>query len=586
MRCSSTRSGAPRALLAVLLVLPVLLSMAGPATATGTAKAPASATPPAGDLPVVLPQVPCGDLVGMEFEVLPGETARLTAASVVAATAGTSEYCRVTGTIAPQHGFELRLPTTTWTQRYLQTGCGGFCGNVPEPQVNGMSGCPRFESGEFVVGYGNAGHGPVSPVRLTSVINATWATDRSLVEDWAYESEHQLSIAAEHVIDAFYGRAPRHKYFNGCSTGGQQALVLAQRYPHDFDGILAGAPANLRVQLHAFSLAWNIRANTAPDGSEILTADDLPVLHAGALAACDARDGLEDELITDPRRCSFDPGALLCTGGQTSGCLTEAEVTAARAIYSGARSEEGQSFYPGGMSVGSELAWAPWIVRAPGGTLRLSEAFARGYLQHLADLDPAVSWDLDRLRFDRRTYDRLTELAGLYNADDPDLREFRAAGGKLILWHGWNDPAIPPTGTTEYYRALLREFGGPGTRQFARLFLVPGMYHCAGGDGPSLVDFLTPLTDWVEEGVEPRRVVVTQRDSAGDVVRTRPVYPFPRVAVYDGTGSPDDATNFVDRPSLLRSGVRWIGSFPSDERLWCRVEAGRFVCSEDPRAAA
>ena len=263
---------------------------------------------------------------------------------------------------------------------------------------------------------GNAGH-----VAAAST-DGSWAVDRALIEDAAYESEHQLSLVARQLIETFYGQAPAHSYFSSCSNGGRQALVLAQRYPTDFDGIIASAPANIAMPLVVFSLGWNTRANMAADGSEIIKAADLPVLHVGALATCDGLDGLVDGLITDPLDCTFDPATVQCPGGATApGCLSAAQVEAARKIYQGARDENGEPFYPGGMPVGSELAWAAWIVRpaATPNAPALSELFSRQWLRYQPSLDPSVSYDLDDITFDRALYDQLAETDTLGSATDP-----------------------------------------------------------------------------------------------------------------------------------------------------------------------
>lgn len=561
------------ALLAVLVALPVTLFLT-PAPAT------AQQAPPRAELPVVLPQMSCEQLAGRRLRVLPGEPARLTVASVVPATGTAGPQCHVRGTIAPKHVFEVDLPMDGWTQRYLQTGCGGFCGAAdPAPQITAMFQCPLQEQGQFVVAYGNAGH------TAASGIDPSFGEDPTVLEDYAYESEHQLSIAAKKIIKLFYGQGPQKSYFNGCSNGGRQALVLAQRYPDDFDGILAGAPANLIVALTSFSQLWNIRANTAADGSEILRLGDLPLLHAAALGACDATDGLVDGLITDPRSCDFDPGTLLCPPSRTFGCLTRAQVTAARKLYSGPVDPRGRALYPGGMPVGSELGWADnnWLIRTQPGATRLADAFSRGFLTRLSSLDTGLDVDPDRVVFDQATFRRLMSVSGFYDAPDPDLTAFRASGGKLIIWHGWNDPGIPAEGSIAYYNAMVEEMGRGRVNDFTRLYMIPGMYHCSGGDGPSQLNLLMPLVDWVESGGAPTRIVVSEQDASGQIARTRPVYPFPRVAAYDGSGSPDDAANFVGRPSREGLGeVPWIGRYGSDPFLWCEVVDGRLVCSDEP----
>ena len=566
-------SGTKRLTVRVALVIALSVS-----AVVGTAL-PARAEA-AGHLPgVVLPQVACEDLAGRRIPGLPGEPARLLSAVVVPAADARSEYCLVSGYISPQHLFEMRLPTTNWTQRYLQTGCGGFCGAPPSPQEAALHGCERYAGGELAVAYGNAGH--VS----AGALDASWAVDRALLEDYAYESEHQLSVVAKRVLGEFYGRGPRYSYFMGCSNGGRQALVLTERYPDDFDGVVAGAPANITVPLVVFSLGWNARANTAPDGSQILTPDDLPVLHEGALEACDAADGLADGVITDPRRCDFDPGVLACPAAapEEEGCLTEEQVEAARKIYAGATDEQGRRLYPGGMPVGSELAWVPWIVRSDPATSGLSEAFGSGWLRYLSSFNPTVSRDLATQEFDAAAFEELTEMDAIFAAIDPDLSAFRQSGGKLLLWHGWNDPAIPAEGVIAYYEAVEEHLGADAVEDFVRLYLVPGMYHCSGGDGPDEFNMLGPVMAWVERGVAPYRIVAAETDE-GTVVRTRPLFPYPEEAVFTGTGDPDDERNWVAQPGVDHPEIEWAGEFRSGYQRWCHMEGNRLVCG--PQRAA
>jgi feruloyl esterase len=424
---------------------------------------------------------------------------------------------------------------------------------------------------------GNGGH------VAASAVDGSWAVDRSLLEDSAYESEHQLQIVAKAVIADFYGQGPAHSYFSYCSNGGRQALVLAQRYPSDFDGIIAGAPANITMPLVVFSLGWNYRANTAADGSEIIKLADLPVLHVGAIAACDSLDGLTDGLIADPLDCTFDPSTLQCPGGEpAAACLSAAQVEAARKIYEGALDENGHPFYPGGMAFGSELAWAGWIVRLGDGSApAAAELFSRGWLRYQPSQDPTVSLDIDDVTFDAALFDQLRPADRLGAATDPDLSAFRDAGGKLIIWHGWNDPAIPASGSVAYYNAVTDTMGGPeATGEFARLFLIPGMYHCAGGDGPSVFDMLTPMLNWVEDGVAPDRIVAAQLGAGNTVVRTRPVFPYPQVAVWDGTGNPDDQASFGPAPTGAHD-IGWRETFTPGGRDWCHLENGELVCGPD-----
>ncbi|MFJ2113410.1 MULTISPECIES: tannase/feruloyl esterase family alpha/beta hydrolase [unclassified Streptomyces] len=551
----------------VIAAVVALTGSAPPTTTDGPATTSSRTT-------VTTPRMDCAALAKRTVEVLPGEPATIDLARVAPATADTPERCEVTALIAPQHQFTLKLPTKTWTGRYLQFGCGGLCGlTEPHGQTQMAEQCPGYQDGEYAVASGNGGH-------VGS--NGSFALDPNLVEDYAYEAEHQLSVASKNIIELYYGTPPDHSYFTGCSGGGRQALNLAQRYPTDFDGIIAGAPAANWVAMFVFSAGWSARANLAADGTQILTSEDLPVLHKGALAACDRLDGLTDGLITDPRACSFDPGTLRCEKGRTTGCLTAAEVTAARKIYRGAVDERGVPFYPGhpggGQPIGSEPAWQSYIVRDHPDVPSGDEQLADTHLRYLAAPNQAKSYDWRTISFDRKTFRELSTMSPVMNANDPDLRPFRDAGGKLILWHGWNDAPIPAQGTIAYWEAV-RKVTGAGTDRFARLYLIPGMYHCEGGDGPDRADMLTPLTEWVEGGGAPDRVVVSERDEAGTTVRTRPVYPYPRVAVHDGVGDPDKAASFTSGPGRNHPPARWVDTFRSGAQQWCEVRDGKLVCT-------
>ncbi|NLU74001.1 tannase/feruloyl esterase family alpha/beta hydrolase [Streptomyces sp. HNM0575] len=562
--------------IALILMAGLTASAAGPARNEPTspgASAPHASSPQAS--PVTGPRMDCSALAVRKVGALPGETAAIESAKLVEATGSTPEFCEVTALIAPQHQFTMRLPTKTWTGRYLQIGCGGLCGISTETtdQPWMAKRCPGYRQGEFAVAFGNGGH--------VGSTNATWATEPALTKDFAYESEHQLSVVAKNITGLFYGERPHRSYFVGCSGGGRQGLDLAQRYPEDFDGIVAGAPASAWVALFAFSMAWNVRANLAPDGGRLLTPKDLPVLHKGALKSCDGRDGLVDGLITDPRACSFDPGTLRCRADESSGCLTEAKIEAARKIYRGAVDENGVPFYPGypggGEPVGSELAWKHTIVRDVPEVPSVSEWLAESHLRHFAKLNNGRAHDLRKLSFDRETFRELSATSPVMDTTDPDLRDFRDAGGKLILWHGLSDAPIPPQGTVAYYEAL-RKITGQGTGDYARLYLMPGMYHCMGGDGPDEADMLGPLTDWVERHRAPERIVLTERDGSGGTVRTRPVFPYPKVAVHDGSGDPDDAASFRPGPGRSYPPARWTGEFRTGYQQWCEPRNGRLIC--------
>jgi feruloyl esterase len=329
-------------------------------------------------------------------------------------------------------------------------------------------------------------------------------------------SEHRLAQIATSVIARYYGRPPAYTYFDGCSTGGRQALMLAQRYPDDFDGILAGAPASNLAPLSGMLNPWLIQANTGPDGHQILTAEKLPALHAAVMTQCANSTGV----IVDPRRCGFQPASIRCHAHvDNATCLTPSQVTTVRKFYLGPTDAAGRSLYNGGMPYGSELGWAATFIApandqgAPGDTYT-----ARIALSYLTDLgylhNPPAGYTLADVRFTDRAFAALNVLGdAIYDANDPDLTAFRDHGGKLLIYHGWADPAIPPWSTIDYYAAMEGMMGGfAASQDFSRLYLIPGAYHCLIGPDftdPSQIampELLTPLMDWVQHGTAPARV--------------------------------------------------------------------------------
>ncbi len=493
-------------------------------------------------------------------------------------------YCNVTGTIAPQDHFDIQLPLTTYTQRYLQTGCGGLCGTLSISAPASFN-CLPLGNGEFAEASDDEGH--------TSG-GGTFGANPELRADFGYITEHELAVVAKTIIKDFYGSAPSYSYYDGCSQGGHEALLEAQRYPQDFNGIIAGAPAMITQELNTFYQPWLANVDWTPSGQPILTAGQLPLLHNAVLAACDANDGLDDGQIDDPRNCDFNPATLQCAGAAGPACLTAAQVAVVEKIYSGPVDPQGQRLYPGGEPFGSELAWAGWMIPAPGQTFAATIAAAIGgqWLKWMAFdgvLPGSQTSDLQHAVFTQAEFDKVKRLAGLYDADDPDLSGFRADGGKLIIWHGWADQAISPYGTIDYYTAMTKAMGGlTATQQFARLFMLPGVNHCGGGQAPSQIDMVDPMVAWVEHGVAPASVIATETSatSPATVVRTRPIYPYPEVARYNGTGSSDVAANFHGViPAAPQRTTTWLGRFPSAPALWCSYRGTDYVCEARRRAA-
>lgn len=577
----------------------------------------AAALPPpawAASLPVVAPVVDCGALQSFD-PGLPGFPAHITEAQPVQV--GTGKACRVRGYVSPQIKFEIQLPEQGWTQRFLQVGCGGLCGriDVRAPQ----RACPMVANNEVAMATTDMGH---------DTEGGTWgASDPQLRVDFAYRGVHATALVAKAVIGHFYGQAPRWSYFSGCSDGGREALMEAQRYPEDFDGIAAGAAAlNFLVQ-NSFYHGWNAHVVMPgdPGTAPTLAMADLPVLHAGALAACDAADGETDGLIADPLACRFDPHALQCKPGQTQGCLSQAAADAAAAIYDGARDDAGRKLVIAGPMPGSELGWQGVFVpgpplghtdlpggpgmtakpaaaaggattgpsASPGGTPTpdvskaplFSATIASEALRSLAfpEALPAT-WSLADFRFSAETLRALEAMHGLYDATDPDLSGFAARSGKLLMWHGWADPQISPANSIAYAQAVQDRAGKAAADAMLRLFVIPGMYHCGDGYGLTSIDVLTPLMAWVEDGQAPDRVVASRNTAAAEAGKGRPVFPWPALSRLRAGGDPDRAADWTESepaqtPAKLYTD--WLGAhfFASGYERACGFTGERFACT-------
>ncbi|WP_308195615.1 tannase/feruloyl esterase family alpha/beta hydrolase [Dactylosporangium sp. AC04546] len=544
-----------------LLVAAAALLLTAAAGAT-----PATAHPSGGlaGLPAVQPVMPCAGVTGVTVKGL-----TITSATVVTANTP-APYCEVRGTIAPANTVVVRLPVNGWTQRYVQTGCGGLCGNA-NINYGQSAGCPVIADGTVASATTDMGHQGQN--------DGSWAAGNPQAQiDFSYRGVHETAVAAKALIKAFYHRAPAYSYFTGCSDGGREALMEAQRYPDDFDGIAAGAPASNMAVQNTFHHAWNVLANKDANGAFILLSGKLPLVHAAVLAACDGIDGLTDGLIDDPRLCRFDPASLHCTPAQDPAtCLSPAEATVVRKLHDGATDARGNRLEPAvAHPWGSELEWTLFVPAAQGQTVA-SENFALSFLRYLADPNhPNPAYQLTDLRFTVESFWRTVLPSSTYMAAlDPDLGAFQRGGGRLILWHGWNDQHISAQNTLVYWDTVRRTMGQRSVERFARLYLFPGMAHCGGGAGPNTFDVLTPLMSWVERGNAPGRIV------AGNATRTRPVFPYPAVARYDGSGSIDDAANFVPYtpPHEVRNDAGWVGErlFSHGYQTWPRAVDGKLL---------
>ena len=453
-------------------------------------------------LPAVAPVVDCEKLASVDVSDAVGAKTHITSAQS-RQDGSPAPYCRVLGYVEPAVKFEVRLPLTTWTQRYVQTGCGGLCGQL-SIRLGNDEGCYPAQHGELALASTDMGHSGGMDGQFGE-------KDYRLRIDFAYRGVHVTALAAKALIAAYYGRQPRYSYFSGCSDGGREALMEAQRYPEDFNGITAGAPAMNFTTQNTFYHGWNAVENTDANGQPILTADKLPILHKAVLQACDAADGAKDGLISDPLSCRFDPTVVECKAGAPAvSCLTRAQVEVARAIYEGAHDANGNKFVLSGPLPGSELAWAGVYIPMAGDTHTLSPMIATGTLKYLAyDKNPAPNYALKDFQFTPASFKAATQLHNVYDATDPDLAPFEKAGGKLILWHGLADPHISPLNTIAYYTIMNKVMGADAVKSFARLYLFPGGYHCGGGEGPFDFDLTSAIMSWVENGSAPFMLIAT-----------------------------------------------------------------------------
>jgi feruloyl esterase len=430
-------------------------------------------------------------------------------------------FCRVAATLAPSKDSEIKievwLPASGWNGKFQAIGNGGWSGAI------GYAALARALAQGYATASTDTGHSGGSG-------SFALGHPEKLI-DFAYRAVHEMTVKSKAIVSAYYGNGPKFSYWNGCSSGGKQGLKEAQRFPADFDGIIAGAPANYWTHLVTGSL-WIAEA-VHKDEASYIPASKYPLIHKAVLEACDAMDGVKDGVLEDPTRCRFDPKVLECKESDSSMCLTPPQVEAARKIYGPAKNPRtGQEIFPG-LEPGSELGW---------GGLAGPQVFpiASDHYKYVVFKDP--NWDWRTINFDTDVAlaDKIDD--GMLNATDPDLKAFIGRGGKLLMYHGWNDQLISPQNSINYYRSVAETL-----RSSVRLFMVPGMNHCAGGDGTSTFDAVGAIEQWVEQKHAPVQIIASHMTNGtpgiGD--RTRPLCPYPQVAQYKGTGSTDDAANFV-----------------------------------------
>ena len=459
-------------------------------------------------------------------------------------------FCRVQGVIAPTSDshieFEVWMPVSGWNGKYQGVGNGGFAGEITSSQLAAAL------SAGYATASTDTGH-------KGGGTDAQWALGHpEKIIDYGYRAIHETADRAKALVRAFYGEPAKYAYFTGCSNGGRQALMEAQRFPDDYDGIIAGAPAANFTHTAAL-FGFNLLATG--DKSTFVPAAKFAAIDAAVVATCDAKDGVKDGVVTEPTTCAFDPAVLLCRDAESDSCLTSPQIATLKKLYSGVITANGQQIFPGFVPGGESGpgGWGLWLsAAAPDSSLEY--AFATQFFKNMVHKDPA--WDYRTFSIERELKAADEAVGAALNAIDPNLGAFQKRGGKLILFHGWSDAALPPTATIDYHRGVVAKLGQPPTDSFVRTYMMPGVQHCSGGPGADTFGVLPGLPPaepdparsmsaamvrWVEQGTAPSAIIATKykgRTPADGVAFTRPLCPYPQVARYKGTGSADDAANF------------------------------------------
>jgi feruloyl esterase len=433
-------------------------------------------------------------------------------------------FCRVTATLTPSSDsdikIELWLPQSDWNGKFQAVGNGGWAGTIPYTAIAAAMRAGYAAAGTDTGHTGN---------------NADFAFGHpEKITDLAYRSIHEMTVQSKVILADHYGNPAKYSYYNGCSQGGRQGLAAAQRYPADFDGIIAGAPAIDQMRMHGARTALNILVNKNPDS--VIPREKYALINTAVLNSCDLADGVKDGVIEDPAKCKFDYASLQCKAGNTENCLTKGQVESAKQMTSPLKDpKSGKTLFEGYLVPGSELGWATLGGPQP---LPLSISGLRNIV--FGDR----SWDY-------KTMDLATDVERAAKSDqgkmatnNPDLQRFFDRGGKLLLYHGWNDAQVTPMNSVLYYKDVLDTVGKGSAGKSIALFMMPGVNHCSGGAGPDTFDKVKVMEEWVEKGTAPKRIIASHQ-TGGVVDKTRPLCPYPQVAKYNGTGNTNDAASFA-----------------------------------------
>lgn len=553
------------------------------------------------NLPVVKPVAACTDLAKADLSKAAETPYTIKSAEMIDTDKG--PFCKVSVVVQPDIEATTYLPAEHWTQRYFQ-GRGGDNPNSAGG-IADAGGCQPALEGEFVVG--------ISNVRFTMVVGnrrgpqEDFTPDPQKILDYSYRGNHVTALVSKLLIKAYYGQAPKYSYFIGCSDGGRQGLMEAQRFPDDFDAIGAGSPGVISTAEESTFHLWKVQADHRADGTNILTPDKVKLLHDSVLAKCDTLSGVKDGILQDPYACHFEPLSMRCATGasDTANCFTAEEVTAINNLYDGAHDSNGNYFLYG-LPRGSEGIWN--LPKTP----TAEEPSAPTHAMQLAyillpQVTPSVA-DYRRVVIDKAAFELASQRSPMFDSANTDLKAFAAHGGKLIVWHGLNDILIPARESIEYYKDVEKYMGAAATDKFFRAFFPPGVGHCGGGDGYTEFDILSPLMSWVEMHQAPAEIVsgktpprtggrgpggnggggvgavVKSRPFANptpSLIATRPMYPYPYIAHYTGKGDPNDAANYTRETSSAKpfpdhkyEVEQYIG--PDNQRNY-QVEDGKLV---------